>query len=355
MTVKVRQLVRVSSGRVPPVPPPVVTMEFVQQPTDTETGDLFTPTITVNISDGSNDSLTISLNSGLCGLTPLTVTAEAGLAVFSGLRAGNIGMGCTLRVHNNSNAQVEDIISLPFNVTVQPPPAIEIVNNGTAIGAGQSANGSTLAVSTQINGEPLNTTGADFWIFFAATAFFDTDRRIRAWAFDDWQNYVFVMTFPDLFSSVCRLFSDYTIPQITGPDSGWSVREPDSPSSNPIDFSAPSSVSFALSGVNTGNPITAAASGNSLGPDNPGQFFVQLPSPMTVGRRDCFLVSCVVGVLYALVSAPYPNSFFLPLISDTAWGIGISWKFDSDLTENPVWSVNGQLDVSICAVAVTPA
>lgn len=115
VTVKVRQLTRVSGGFVPPPPPPVPTMAFTVQPTDTIEGELFDPPVTVQISDNGNDSLTIS-SDNCSDIVPVTVTATAGLASFLGLRAGSPATGCRLRVHNNSRPQVQDIVSDAFNV-----------------------------------------------------------------------------------------------------------------------------------------------------------------------------------------------------------------------------------------------
>ena len=123
MTVRVRQLFRIAGGftPTPPIPPPTPTMQFVQQPTDTETGELFEPTISVIISDGGSDSLTISSYSGTCSLTPLTVVANMGIALFVELRAGSVGEDCRLRVHNNMRPEIADIISDAFDVFPAPP------------------------------------------------------------------------------------------------------------------------------------------------------------------------------------------------------------------------------------------
>lgn len=110
------------SDRFDVVAPVLPTMAFVQQPTDTVVGQLFTPPISVQISDGASDDVFITLVSGSCsGIGFLFVTADAtGLAVFEGLRAGPYtsgALGCTLGVYNTSRPTiVGGIVSEPFHV-----------------------------------------------------------------------------------------------------------------------------------------------------------------------------------------------------------------------------------------------
>jgi len=141
------------------------TMSFAAQPTDTEEGQLFDPVIMVTISDNANDSLTIT-SDGPCGLTPMTVTANNGVALFPGLLAGAVGNGCRLRVHNNSRPQVQDIVSDPFDVTPTIPVVkdIVIVNSGLAFG-GQPGDGVVNYLVNQNNGQRFNSTGANLVVY----------------------------------------------------------------------------------------------------------------------------------------------------------------------------------------------
>jgi len=119
----------------------IPTMTFSQQPATTQTGQAFSPAIAVQITPGAAHSLTLSVNQGPCTIMPAmsTVTANgSGLATFSGVVAGTVGTGCTLRVHNNTNAAVMDIISNPFNVTAIPMPTLTFDVQPSTTVAGQT-------------------------------------------------------------------------------------------------------------------------------------------------------------------------------------------------------------------------
>lgn len=118
MTVRVRQLSRVSSGRIPPIPPVVPTMSFIQQPTDTLIDEPFVPPIAVRVSDDApGDQLVLTMNSGPCTVQSVSaLTDVTGIAIFTGVTAGSVAAeGCTLRVHNLTRPSIEDIISETFN------------------------------------------------------------------------------------------------------------------------------------------------------------------------------------------------------------------------------------------------
>jgi hypothetical protein len=89
---------------------------FTQQPTSIQAGTNFAPAITVTVSSGAADSITLSV-SGTCGLTGAsTVTAVAGVATFSGLGVGTTpAAGCALVAHDNTDATVADVTSSSFN------------------------------------------------------------------------------------------------------------------------------------------------------------------------------------------------------------------------------------------------
>lgn len=153
MTVRVRQLSRVSTGRlVPPIPPVEVTMFFIQQPTDTPVGELFNPPITVQVSDHRpGDVLILSMSSGSCAIGTISAVTDAnGIATFNGLRAGSTaGEGCSVEVRNDSRPNIRTIVSELFNVTTIPE-RWSLINR---------ANSGVLAqVQTQVT---LNSTGAN--------------------------------------------------------------------------------------------------------------------------------------------------------------------------------------------------
>jgi hypothetical protein len=103
-------------------------MMFVQQPTDTPTGQPFIPPISVQISDFGNDILNISVYTGTCNIVPHTVTAVDGFAEFTGFTAGiTVGTGCRLIVRNLSRPEVPDIISDPFDTLPPVGPTWEVV------------------------------------------------------------------------------------------------------------------------------------------------------------------------------------------------------------------------------------
>lgn len=130
MTVKIRQVMRVT-GKGKPGPPPVIpTMAFVQQPTDTELYQPFNPEVSVQISDGQPDVLVLQMNTGDCHINFAYATADAtGLATFTGLTAGTNPSGpsgCTVRVSNITRPQVADIVSDVFYVI--PPEPWKLIN-----------------------------------------------------------------------------------------------------------------------------------------------------------------------------------------------------------------------------------
>lgn len=161
MTVRLRSFIQ-TSGVAPPVPPPVVTMAWTVQPTDTQAGGTFNPPVAVQVSDHQAGN-TIILTNTCGGPTGEAVTDPTGTAVFTGFGVGNvITSGCRLIAHNATRPTVADASSDLFNV-IAPPVLIEVVNNGTAFGSAAAPQGfPTFAViGTQSNGALFNIAGAD--------------------------------------------------------------------------------------------------------------------------------------------------------------------------------------------------
>src|SRR5215831_13959086 len=154
MTVRVRSLLRRPSGFVPPPPPPPAAyMTFISQPTNTIVGHFFDPPVAIAISDGQDDSVTISGYVGSCTVNPITITTVAGTGVFIALRADGTGQGCRLRVHNNTRPQIEDIISDAFNIVSPGIPIPDILATNIA--------DSTNSISVTVT---LDSTGADLLV-----------------------------------------------------------------------------------------------------------------------------------------------------------------------------------------------
>jgi hypothetical protein len=132
------------------VPTPV--MAFSQQPTNTVSGQPITPAVAVQINPAAANSLTLSVNSGQCTIvpSPATVTANAGgLATFSGVMAGNTGGSCTLRVHNNTNSAVTDVISNTFDITTPITPTLAFTVPPSNVIAGQTMMPAVQVTSSQ--------------------------------------------------------------------------------------------------------------------------------------------------------------------------------------------------------------
>lgn len=162
MTVRVRQLIRVAAGAGGP-PPPVATLSFVQQPTDTPVGQLFEPPIRVKVSDGVADVLVLSNNSGDCHINFEYATADSnGVATFTGLSAGtnpSTPEGCTVRVHNVTRPEVPDVISEPFHVTAAGP-TNDLLRDLVGYWKMDSIFGPESSATGDLEFEPTNSPGA---------------------------------------------------------------------------------------------------------------------------------------------------------------------------------------------------
>lgn len=158
MTVRIHSLIRAPGARVP-VPPVVPFMTFVQQPTDTVSGELFEPVVTVQVSDGAPNGDQLRISSPICAIAPVTVTTQDGIARFIGLRAGPVNDGCRLRVENLSRPQIAVVLSDPFDVLPVP------VESGWSLIASGAAGASTPDRSVVV----LNTTDANLLIVAITT------------------------------------------------------------------------------------------------------------------------------------------------------------------------------------------
>ena len=329
----------------PEIPPPVVTMEFVQQPTDTETGELFDPPVSVSISDGGSDSLTIIAYFGTCSITPVTVSAVDGLAVFSGLRAGSVGEDCRLIVHNNTRPEIDSIVSDPFDVFEVPPPPvdIEIVNDGNAYALQQSQDAFIVDVIRQPNGDTIDSTGADFALFIGTDSNALPSLRFRAFAFLEYQDqFNYVPVFPDVFNGVQRVFSDYVLPDVTGPDSGVSFRLPNGDSPNIA--TSPAGACFYLRNVDTDSPIITYTTASAFDTAN---------TPIVIDARA--MAVSIIGYYTVLQAAPEGwNFIFLDTVSGIAFGLAVAWIIGDLTTQNPVWIVPGS-EINMVTFAIRAA
>lgn len=132
---------------------------FTQQPTNTNQGGIITPVVTGSVFPQAPDSLTVS--SANCPLTApsFNTTADSmGHWTFAGLglQAGAAPVtGCILKVHDNTNPMIADIMSNPFTmtgtitVTVEPTnvlsgsiisPPVQVTLTPPAPGAALSAS-----------------------------------------------------------------------------------------------------------------------------------------------------------------------------------------------------------------------
>jgi len=113
--------------------PVATSLNFVQQPTNTQAGASITPAVTVEIRDqfgarmtGATNSVSMAIGTNpgsgtLSGGT--TVSAVNGLATFSGLSINNPGTGYTLTA---SSSGLTGAISSSFNITAVPPVATSV-------------------------------------------------------------------------------------------------------------------------------------------------------------------------------------------------------------------------------------
>lgn len=93
---------------------------FSAQPTNTVSGNAFSPSIQITLVSTSVDSITLSVTTGTCSLTgPTTVTSTGGSpnrATFS-LSASAVGTGCVITSHDRTDGTVADIMSNSFNIS----------------------------------------------------------------------------------------------------------------------------------------------------------------------------------------------------------------------------------------------
>lgn len=325
MTVRVRQLTRVPSGAVPPVPPPPIVpiMEFTVQPSNTDVGELFVPTVEVTITPASPDSLTISSDN--CAIAPVTVTAgPGGLAIFSGLAAGStLGTGCRLRVHNNSNPNVADVLSNPFNITQPPLQLIEIVNSGNAYGI--NAATSLVTLTNQANGELFDTTGADL-LFGTFISQEPNSQMIESRS----NVYTNLLIPPISIAGIPIAQAIYSNPYITGTGiTSWAINQVNT-------FAAIAAI--AMSGVLPGPPMLVAASSNNdglVGPFNIG--------PFIINRTNAVIISAVSGYVTGasesvIGQSNYPDSISVNYVEGTHFGLTMAWKIGALTTETVTWN-----------------
>lgn len=135
---------------------------FSVQPSNTVSGQAFSPSIRITLTSGAADSITLAVTTGTCTLTgSTTVTSTGGspnTATFS-LSANAIGNNCILTSTDNSDGTVAPITSNSFNVTsgctpdhltftIQPDSVHPGVNFGPISVAIQDVSGNTCTSST---------------------------------------------------------------------------------------------------------------------------------------------------------------------------------------------------------------
>lgn len=322
MTVNLRQLVKTAGvSTPPPIPPPVATMSFVQQPTNTFVNQLMLPPPSVQISDGASDSLTIF--SPTCDIGPVTVTADStGFALFTGLLAGpTAASACHLIVHNNTRS-LADITSLPFQLLppVIPVPSWQLIASAIAVNEPDQLS----SVSVTINSLGANVLVLMTGAFNVPVPTLPIDSAGNVWTnaanlasnllFSNYRNQTFIMINP-LTSAVHTI----TRPNTTGN----------------AEYNA--MAVFAFSAV---NPVVIL-SGASFTNGHANTTTIAPATPLPVGNGDLVLSSCTADGPYVLTQPAGYTAEIHDLDGSLAIDLGGAFRiFNAPSVESPTWTLS---------------
>jgi hypothetical protein len=306
---------------------PMYTLSFVTQPMTTVSGVMMTPFI-VSTSPAAPNGLTVTLTPNNCpavDFTNLTGQTFGGNVPFALIVPTGTGSGCTFSASMLGGTTV---MSSAFNVTPNVPPAgiMSVVNNSNAYGCAVRTATSVLDMTTQHDGMPFNTTGADLIIAVMTSGIPDpgtfSDQLSGVPTSNQW-NLVFDPPLSsDAANAVHRIW--WTHPTQTGANASFHMN---------------ASLNNAA-----GLCVIALQGGDGMGPVAMGEH------PSTSNEFNIVFDHQAGNYLVMSTLALIPGQATFsqgPAGFESAWaeggtthGNGMAWKFMTDGMENPHWVVS---------------